>query len=348
VYNESELKSWLTANNSGTVYLGASIDITMPIFIEHPVTINTGEYGLVYNGGFLYLTGAGFDAMIIGEGVSTPVLEVFSLGNLFMGDWNNYLYTLNITANGLPDGSGGTAIRLRTSGAGALEPAWLTENEPGRILAFGDGAVGIELMDSFDLYCFHIEVNGENSAAVSANKNAAICFSKLSAVGGGALAVKGDGNIVLDSTTAEPLLTAGNILIQNSRLSPVYIPVKLDTSLQDFMQLIDGRPASLAGGSAATRNYGLEVKWDFAACLETDLDVIGRHIVAGEVKSGWFRDLLPGVREMIIDVRDPQIPCIYDVEYLNAVYDARFSLWTSEVWETSDCILWYSADSGDS
>ena len=118
VYTEAELNGWLEShvNTGGTVYVKANITLTDSIMLNYydddppEIIIDTGEYGLVYNGGYMFLPSYAF----IGEGVDTPVLTVIDPA-AFRSAWYNVVQSLRVTATGrMEDGVliGGTAVRV--------------------------------------------------------------------------------------------------------------------------------------------------------------------------------------------------------------------------------------------
>lgn len=349
VYTEAELTEWLSGHSGGTVSLGTSIAITKATLIDAPVTIDTEKYGLVYDGGCLQFNGAGMDALIIGEGVDMPVVDVRDMGRMFIGNWNNRLHTTNVTATGR-GGQGGTALRLNGSGAGRLDFRMLEDNVPGLIRSSGKNAVGIELTDPFDLFSFHVQVDGENSTALLAHDSANICFCKLSATGDGAQAVRGGGELVVDSCQLSPAAEAANIAVYQVGFIPAWYPVKQYSDAAEFVRKIRNQNTTIFGGSDATQSYSPSVTWD-DSYQDINLDVTGHAVVLGTLYSPWFGDLISAMPEITVDVRDPEIPCLYDtgtLQDVDDVYAIWFQFWMCDEWDLSDCILWHSADDGES
>ncbi len=358
VFSEQELLDWLTAhqNIGGTVSLGCSIHIATGKTILNyggSLTINTGAYSLVYDGGGLSFGG---DAHIIGEGVNMPVLEVKDLGVMRIGDWSNVLNSLNVTAVGR-DGLGGVAVRICSSGSGRHDKTFIYSKPPGKILSYGEGAVGLELIGDFSAYCFDIAVEGENSVAVVAPKFALLSFCRLSATGYGAVCVRGDG-VVLDTCLAQPDMGEG-IHSYVRRFEPAYLMMKQNSSVDDLLWELEKRYIyiPLVGGEVKSAFDGLIVMWDYDMCMDVDLSSTGITTVSGEIYASyqpfWLDNFLDtsAAASMVIDVRDPDIPCIYEVRFVTLSTDgeefAELRLWQSERWTLDDCILWRSDDSGD-
>jgi len=149
VYNERQLMDWYAASGGtgGTVSLGCSITITEGNFgfnwheniDDNRVTIDTGKFGLIYDGGSLS-TG---EFMLTGEGVDNPVLTIIDPG-IFRASWVHGVQGLSVTATG-KDGLGGTAVSVQS------EPGYFWDWSPmfnffkteGLICSYGTGAVGL-------------------------------------------------------------------------------------------------------------------------------------------------------------------------------------------------------------
>lgn len=372
VKTEEELVQWLESHTEGTVTLGGHIQLTSVAFFYGPVHIDTGIYGLTFADGFF---AAGFleeddvvtpletEITISGEGVNCPVVDVHSMGFLFIGNWNNYLYTLNITATG-KGGKGGTALRLSDVCDGNVSLFDLEREAPGLIRSFGDGAVGVELVEEFSLIFFNVEVVGDNSTAVLAHKDADISLSRLSATGSGARAVRGAGDIVIDTCIAEPYPAEDNIKVFQAELLPYWMPVKQgaekpqsideweedpegwEEDPEEWIEDPEEWPEFVAflNGGPVTRRLSPYVAWDADALTAVSFDELGSTFVTGELVSAWLRALLPAPPALIVAVRDPLVPCISAV---GSAEDAQnLSFWTCDVWGAEQCLLWYSDDDG--
>jgi hypothetical protein len=196
VFDEAGLAEWFYthASTGGTVTLGANITITSGINFNgnFAITIDTGAFGLTYNGGCIFPS---YMVSITGEGVDVPVLDVVD-PNVFRMNWIHTIQELYITATGR-NGEGGTALRISQA-----DSTWRPNLDyflsEGLIRSYGIGAVGVELGVPLDVYCLNIQTEGDGSVAVLASEGGAdLYYCKLSASGIGAVAVRG-GDIVLD------------------------------------------------------------------------------------------------------------------------------------------------------
>lgn len=203
VSTADELKDLLENydGTGGTISFGATITLEDSIyFYGESVCINTGAFGLIYDGGCIETSGNDTLALVLtGEGIDVPVLEIkrtvlypewYSII-----DWNCALSGMDVTAVGR-EGNGGTAVRV-TADYESRTP--LTEYQTrGRIRSYGDGAVGLELCPSVQTYLLDIEAEGRNACAVAAVNGADLFACKLSAQGEGAVVATGNG-VILDS-----------------------------------------------------------------------------------------------------------------------------------------------------
>ena len=110
VSTEEELDEWCYEHDGtgGTVYLGCDITVEYGVYGGYGgghIVIDTGEFGLIYNGAGILLN----DYEIVGEGFLRPVVTMIDAGWRWMGNWNNDLILAPITALGR-DGAGGNII----------------------------------------------------------------------------------------------------------------------------------------------------------------------------------------------------------------------------------------------
>lgn len=354
VQDWAQLKNWLSSHTEGTVYLADTVVLTSSFQLQHPVTIDTGEYGLVLNGGVLSPTGDGENAAITGEGTQVPVVEVKSMGTLWVGSWTNYLSLLRITATG--DGvRGGTALRIASSGEGVMEGALINFNIPGQIRAFGPDAVGLELMADFTAFAFDITVEGPGSTAVRTHAGASICFSSLSASGEGAEAVAGEGNILLDCCQVQPAPRHENVQVYQGELMTGYYPVQQGSDAVDLQRALGPNlrfGVALRGNSPASHGFSLYPVWDAGQVAGIDTTVLGRTLVEGTVSAPWLAGRVPAAPQLVVEVRDSQTPCINEVFIGNDMVDGKretlygFEMWEADDWTVEDCILQISRDGG--
>jgi len=358
VYNEEQLMDWYVAKvgAGGTVSLGCNIVITEGNFDYNMnektpvVTIDTGEFGLIYDGGAL----SPGDFMLTGEGVDTPVLTVIDPG-IFRASWAHSIQGLSVTATGR-DGVGGVAVSV------GAEPGYFWDWPPllhfykteSLICSFGTGAVGLELEGHMEAYCLNIQVEGENSVAVNAPKGADLYYCKLKASGAGGLTARG-GDILLDTCSLSPAAQGGNITVIQRRIiglsgSRFYLPVPLNNytvPYQSYIQFL----TELSDGTLAARTFF--VYWDDAIDV-IDLSEPSRTTVSGRFLPpfeglGLTEDLTFAL-ELVVDVRDPALPTISDFLMFDDSDDGEkyvcFEFWESDAWEAVDLILWRSDDAG--
>jgi len=347
VMSEDELAEWCEEHDGvgGTVYLGADIVIENGIsggYKGGHIVIDTGAFGLIYNGGSITL----YDFEIIGEGVDTPVVTMVDAGpNWGMGNWNNNLAFRNITATGR-GGAGGVALRV-TGGDGARFNVGMVDYENSLIRSYGEGAVGILLDVPLDIYCFNVEVEGAGSAAISAPEGTTLYYCRLAASGAGAQAVTGAG-VTLDTCIATP--SSLNTTVINRRFSDVsgkrfYLPVRQ----HDWIWTDGFYTFWLQGDDGSERKEVFLIEWDMAALDAIDTSVIGEYSIQGSLMpifDGFgLADGFP--LTLTIEVRDPAIPCIGAVWFSD--WDGNVA--TLDLWNEYDpaeggFILWRSDDEG--
>lgn len=358
VYNEEELAAWLAEHDStgGIVTLGSVVTVTQYLCIgryaEAPITIDTGAFGLVFNGGFI----DGLERFsITGEGVEMPVLDVLRTG----GDYywepsrNLILMALNITAVGR-DGQGGTALRILGEDSKAFRMDILPDSR-GVIRSYGAGAVGIWLDAPADAYCYEVEVFGENSHAVYAPAGARLFYCRLTAQGNSAGAVSGT-NLLLDTCAVSPepeQAASVNRRVLETSLNQLYLPVKLGEPDPYSIQKFSNPAFFLSGGdgfSDVTRHFA--VYWDFDFYDTIDTGVTGKTVIPGKVSPlfsglGLFDEIALG---LTVEVRDPALPCINQVGIFGDGEGrfARLHYWDSFDPQAQNAVLWRSDDEGTS
>lgn len=356
VYNEEELAAWLAEHDStgGIVTLGSVVTVTQYLCIgryaEAPITIDTGAFGLVFNGGFI----EGLERFsITGEGVEMPVVDVLRTG----GDYywepsrNLILMALNITAVGR-DGQGGTALRILGEDSKAFRMDILPDSR-GVIRSYGAGAVGIWLDAPADAYCYEVEVFGENSHAVYAPAGARLFYCRLTARGNSAGAVSGT-NLLLDTCAVSPepeQAASVNRRVLETSLNQLYLPVKLGEPDPYSIQNFSNPAFFLSGGdgfSEVTRHFA--VYWDFDFYDTIDTGVTGKTVIPGKVSPllsglGLFEEIALG---LTVEVRDPVLPCINQVGIFGDGEGrfARLHYWDSFDPQAQNSVLWRSDDEG--
>lgn len=351
VRDEGELAEWCGAHeNGGYVTLDDTVVVTQNIYTTGNVVIDTGRHGLVYAGGRIeYSYGGSLE--IVGEGVEHPVLEivsVFTPGGMFWGglSWNAALSGVCVTAGG-KDGAGGVAVRVARDDGYDINLD--TMDAVGVIRSHGAGAVGLYLAEPMDAYCLSIEVTGENSAAVYAEYDATLFYCKLGAYGEGASCVAGSGAVTLDACAASP--TPQNVRIIERRAVGalgMYQPVEQHAR---WLVLANWHPALLldGGGETVARYFALE--YDKAVFYAIDTSVPGKTAVpcalSLPLQGLGLTDGFP--LELIIDVRDPAIPCINRIDFRS---DDAGSYACLGFWQSYDpgagLMLWRSDDGGAS
>jgi len=360
VYTEAELVNWVNSNYEGTVRLGAVITITDTLFLTAPVTIDTGPFGFVFDKDAIM----DFDmaSEITGEGVDMPVVEVKETIYTRMGDWNNLLRWLTITATGR-DGKGGTALRISAPNQGVLRADDIILLKPGKIRSYGSGAIGVELMVPFDLYGFDIRAYGEGSVALYAHAGGSVHFSRIAADGASVYSEASSPDessvFAVHNCDASPVVQQDGVLVTRAELSdyPSYYPVRqgsnLNTMIRDFNRLFYTVPFKIT--DANSRVSTVYIDWDMDALISIDTSKTGTTMIDGELislASEWFSELLTAdwPVHMIIDVRDPDMPCISNV-YFYTRYDgvpvAQMVMWTLPPEIRELLILWRSDDGGE-
>lgn len=355
VTNMDELRDWLVAHRAtgGEVFFGNSITLNGNVAVygvAAPITVNTGAFGLVYDGGQLAVD----NCEIIGDGVETPVLTVINAYPLprFAASWVHAVQALFVTATGR-GGEGGTAVLVARDDGKAPNPSLFLQE--GRIRSYGDGAVGIELAAATEAHCLRVEVAGAGSTAVLAPEGAALSYCKLSATGEGAAAVRGSG-IRLNTCAASPEPEENHVVVREQRFvdtagKALYLPVRQGEDADLFpygtMSFV------LADGSGEEEIGSFVVVWDQSAASGIDSAALGKTVVHGALLPPFqglgLEDDFP--LALTVDIRDPAIPCICAARVSSSAEDGDFIqmfLWKSGAWSMGDVLLWRSDDGGES
>jgi len=353
VYNEEELATWCEEHkdSGGQVTLGGMVVITKILGMNSAsahITINTGSYGIVYNGGSIHIySSGGFE--IIGEGVDVPVLDVYQVGGWYM-HWIEAVQGLSITATGR--GSiGGTALRISQDDEYSAALEYI--GDEGLIRSIGTGAIGVYLAGPLDVYCLNIETEGENSVAVYADGGAHLYYCKLRAEGIESSAVSGSGDILLDTCAAFPEP-------QNVRMIKRHMIDTVDQGLYCAVKQFDKEYfylnynftfllSSGDGFSPVTQQFYLEFDLD---PHDVDTDILGKTIIQGSLIPAFqglgLEEGFP--LELVVEVRDPSIPCINYLGFYNnysGIY-AGLNFWDTYNPDNGNVILWRSDDGGES
>lgn len=311
VYDEAGLCEWFEAHQStgGSLRLGATVELTRAYTYsngEVSFTIDTGPYGLVFNGGYLFHG----DLTIAGEGVDVPVLEVRAL-DPFRMSWVHCIQPLQITASGR-DGIGGTALLLSLEDNG-----WPANLElftaQGKILSEGAGAVGIAVDGPLELYCFDVEVTGAGSAALRSGASTALWYSRLIAEGEGSAAVEGE--VELYGCEASPGPERMHPIHIVGTAGSAYLPVEQGGSVPPWPNHLT---ACVVEDGGALRFETLPVYWDMDAFAKVDTGACGVTFVPGSV-APVFQGITAeeDALRLTVEVRDPALPCIREAAVLS-------------------------------
>ncbi len=356
VFTENELAEWVNSHMylGGTVRLGDTITITEPIQIfadeTSQLSIDTGEFGLIYSGASIYGDYEYFH--IIGNGVDIPVVDVWDMGYYRMGNENNDLLQLNVTANGR-EGTGGTALRIRKAGTTMLNLSALDCTQ-GLIRSYGTNAIGLMLDVAMDAYCYRVEVSGENSTAVYGPEGASLYYCRLTAEGTGARSITGN-DILVDSCEASPEpvdMTVVHRTLIDSSLNRLYVPIKQNGTLEPGTLRMRSTPALLFSGTgdflAETRYF--YINWDYESYFNIKTELLGHTEITGTVNTifeglGLFDD---ATISLTVDVRDPALPCISMINILeyDGEHHVHMPLWDEYDPLDEKVILWRSDDEG--
>lgn len=344
VSTREELYAWYEEHliSGGEVTLGDTITITDSIWFHvGQVQINTGRYGLIYDGAAIN----GDNLTITGEGVDTPVVDIYAIDG-----WNMSLISgfqaAHITAMGR-DGIGGTAVRISKPEQCLLMLEYASEG--GLIQSFGKGAIGVYLDVPIDLACTNIYVEGEDSTAIYAVAGTNLFYCRLHAQGPFATTVSGNGDISLNNCTAipaSPHMKEMNYAIVEAFSPFLYEPVQqYSEDVSYFNYLYTFLFQSEDGQSYYTDTF--EVEWT-PDPNSLNTDVVGQIVLQGTILSP-FIDLLGELQfplELVIDIRDPDIPCIAKIKHYDALGYVRIDFWKSYDLKDEQIILWRSDDGG--
>lgn len=357
---EEELGAWLASHTEGTLTLTDTVTLTRAVPFYGPVVVDTGPHSLVLDGGyphpgFVPTEDGGIDVvadqiLVTGEGVEGPVVDVSRMGYFRFGNWNNYLYTLCVTATGRED-AGGTALRIQDVGSGNFNFFDTQLQPPGQIRAYGPGAIGLELLGPFSVFSFDVAVAGAGGAAVSAPAGANICFCKLIAEGDGAQAVRGGGDILVDSCLARPAAGGDNIDVYQGSPFPLWWPVMQHSDEEDLQYELPATTLTLAGSSDVTASMTLYIDWEEGALDGFSTAAPGRLEITGQLHSAFLRELMPGEVGATLEVRGPDIPCIYATDTWSDGPDDTIThvllfFWETEAWLAGSYTLSRSEDGG--
>ncbi|QIB68986.1 hypothetical protein Ami103574_06460 [Aminipila butyrica] len=353
VSNEQELKEWIAQHKEtgGTVYLSDRVIITqaMGIYgIRGKITVNTGIYGLVFNGGTLPSS----DILITGEGVEMPVVKVprTDSGMPNESNWNETLLQLNVTATGR-DGEGGTALRISDVNTRNFDMTLLSWQ--GVLRSYGKEAVGLWLDAPMEAWCYRVEVSGENSTAVYAPKGAALFYCKLTAEGDGAAAAAGS-DISLESCAASPApaeVRSINRLVMKESFSRLYLPLRQNQYHLSAIDMLSTPNIFLIEEAGGVTSQVFAIDWDLDVYDGIDTSILGTTIVQGTANSalyglGLFDDV---PITLTVEVRDPELPCISQIA-VRELEGSRYAV--LNFWQDYDpmderIILWRSDDQGE-
>lgn len=349
VHTESELEAWIQEHcyDGGTVSLGCSITITQPIWYHERylnVVINTGEYGLIFDGGMLSNT----EIQIIGEGVDLPVVTINDLSSYEEeGSVKNRVLELNITAAGR-NGDGGTALRISNDISGTIDLS--QKFEQGSIRSYGAGAVGIELAMPMVIYCFNAEVSGDSSRVVSAPSGSTLYYCKLYADGSGA-AVVDDENIILDTCAAAPIPSESQyrsryLLPESFDIMYLPFPQNGDPSILIYMDYIKAMLSLSGGDGYESEKRFFTFNFEYGDFNSVDISTQGKYSVPLRFSSAFQGLELDNMECFLtVEIRDPSLPCIEYFGIQNGI--SKFFFWESYDPEIGDVILWRSDDRGE-
>lgn len=345
--NEVEdLQQWLENldGHGGEVALGRTITIDQTIFPsvdqDGPICIDTGAFGLIYDGGYI----ASYNLFLTGEGVDLPVLEIKSTGEPSWFpplDWNIVLTSMDITALGR-SGLGGTAVRI-TSDSDYRRSIAVYESR-GQIHSYGRNAVGLALTADtmLETYCLDIDVSGDNSRAVTAINGADLFLCSLSAQGEGA-SVASEDDIVLDTCILSPEPDHAEIIYRTIKrptgVEPQIQQYADSNDVEDAVCFYDATRFLLTGG----RYLDVSLMHNEERLASIDTSILGPvdfPITLPDVMQGFG---LEGDSDFTLRlwVRDPALPVIKSMEQRdNLLY---FFSWEDAEYEPGT-ILWCSED----
>ncbi len=350
VSTEEGLAEWIEQHKEtgGTVSLSRCVTITqdMGIYgIYGEITVDTGSFGLVFNGGMLP-TG---NVFITGEGVAVPVVEVRQADDGFGPSWNNTLLQMKVTATGR-DGEGGTALYISVADDKDFDMTRLSDQ--GVICSYGEGAVGLLLAVPMEAWCYKVEVSGDNSIAVYAPNGADLFYCKLTAEGDGASAVAGS-DLSLDSCAASPTPSGVRSVSRRAMeesFSRLYVPVEQNGSLFGGLMLLNTPNVFLIDEDGGVISRPFPVFWD-ESYYDIDTRNLGTTLVSGTVDPalyglGVFDDVPIA---LTVEVQDPALPCISQIAVrgLDGARYAVLNFWQEYNPADESVILWRSDDAGE-
>ena len=288
VQNEEDLRDWFNVNflHGGTVSLGTTVEITQDLTAfatkENPIIIDTGAFGLIFNGGEVF-----GNVIIRGEGVSVPVVHFQNTSWKWMGNWNNVLTEMNITATER-NGVGGTALRI--SAIDNKDFNVEIHDTQGIIRSYGTNAIGIQLDIATDLYFFQVEVSGKNSAAIVLDFKSTFYYFSLKSEGLGGQVARGD-KIILDTCISipEPEKTiAIKRQVLNKTINQFYLPIKQNKPLEYNydLNLLQNPIFMISGNSQFSEEARMfPIIWDYTAFNKIDTATLGKTTVYGKPSS---------------------------------------------------------------
>ncbi len=350
--SEEMLAEWIKQHQEtgGTVSLSDHVTITrdMGIYgIVGEITIDTGMFGLVFDGGMLPT----YNVFITGEGVDVPVVNVKQGDGGYPNDpsWNSTLMQMNVTATGR-DGRGGKALRISAADTKAFRMDGLLWQ--GALRSYGEGAVGLWLDAPMEAWCYKVEVSGDNSIAVYAPNGADLLYCKLTAEGDGAVAAAGN-DLSLDSCAVSPAPSGVKSVSRRAMeesFSRLYLPLEQYSSLFDPLAMLNSPNIFLIDEEGSVISRSFPVYWD--EFYEIDTGNLGTTLVSGTVDPdlyglGIFDDVSITIT---VEVRDPALPCISQIAVREMETGARYAV--LNFWEDYDSmgegvILWRLDDEGE-
>ncbi|GEM_PF-2305591 len=350
--SEEMLAEWIKQHQEtgGTVSLSDHVTITqdMGIYgIVGEITIDTGMFGLVFDGGMLPT----YNVFITGEGVDVPVVNVKQGDGGYPNDpsWNSTLMQMNVTATGR-DGRGGKALRISAADTKAFRMDGLLWQ--GALRSYGEGAVGLWLDAPMEAWCYKVEVSGDNSIAVYAPNGADLLYCKLTAEGDGAVAAAGN-DLSLDSCAVSPAPSGVKSVSRRAMeesFSRLYLPLEQYSSLFDPLAMLNSPNVFLIDEDGSVISRSFPVYWD--EFYEIDTGNLGTTLVSGTVDPdlyglGIFDDVPITIT---VEVRDSALPCISQIAVRELEDGARYAV--LNFWQDYDpmeesVILWRSDDEGE-
>ncbi len=313
VSSREELQAWVDAH----VETGGRVELLCPVTLDvsltpssysnslPPITVDTGAFGLIYNGGTLNDLP---NVAVVGEGVDMPVVDI-RCAPVFMG-MDTTLQNLDVTATGR-GGAGGTAVRMAQEISGGS--GGFFGGGRGLIRSYGTGAVGLRLDAPGEASGLTIAVEGENSIAAFSTQGNTLTFCRLSATGVNAR-VAGGPQITLDTCSSSP--AASGCAIVTRRIAgvlgePLYLPMKQSSEAPtlDGTSWVD---LLLRDRQGIFSTCGTAIDWDLSAMEGFDPTRVGTTTVPGSLptalqKFGLEQDF-PLARTL--HVRDAALPCV--------------------------------------